>query len=153
MSQERDQVEDFHYRFEHPIAGAPTIPADDRVRLRLALIAEEFIETYAALTGGTPEEIATAIKNMRDSVVLETIKVDLPAFADALADLRYVILGAELEFGINGDAVFDLVHAANMAKLGPDGKPIKREDGKTLKPEGWQPPDIAAELRRQGWKP
>lgn len=43
-------------------------------------------------------------------------------------------------------AVFDEVHRSNMAKLGPDGTPIRREDGKVLKPAGWTPPDIAGVL-------
>lgn len=45
--------------------------------------------------------------------------------------------------------VFKEVHRSNMAKLGPDGKPLRREDGKVIKPEGWTKPDIAGELERQ----
>jgi predicted HAD superfamily Cof-like phosphohydrolase len=48
--------------------------------------------------------------------------------------------------------LFDIVQAANMAKLGPDGKPIIRpEDGKIMKPEGWEPPEekLEAEIKRQ----
>jgi len=37
--------------------------------------------------------------------------------------------------------VFAEVHRSNMAKL-VDGKVIRREDGKVLKPEGWTPPDV-----------
>lgn len=38
-------------------------------------------------------------------------------------------------------ALFDEVHAANMRKLGPDGKPIYRADGKNIKPAGWVGPN------------
>jgi predicted HAD superfamily Cof-like phosphohydrolase len=72
---------------------------------------------------------------------------DLPAFADALADIDYVVEGARLEFGINGSPIADEVHRANMAKLGGP----KRADGKHMKPEGWTPPDVAGELVKQGW--
>ena len=45
------------------------------------------------------------------------------------------------EDGIPLDRVFEEVHRSNMAKL-VDGKPVRREDGKILKPEGWTPPDM-----------
>jgi predicted HAD superfamily Cof-like phosphohydrolase len=35
-----------------------------------------------------------------------------------------------------------------MAKVGEDGKPKYREDGKVAKPEGWQPPDIAGIIEK-----
>ena len=41
---------------------------------------------------------------------------------------------------------FNEVHRSNMAKL-VDGKVIRREDGKVLKPEGWQPPQLAQFLQ------
>ena len=64
---------------------------------------------------------------------------------DALIDLIYVSAGRLIALGVDGDAVWELVHVANMAKA--DG-PV-REDGKRLKPPGWTHPDIAAELDRQ----
>lgn len=51
--------------------------------------------------------------------------------------------------GVDAMPVFAEVHLANMRKLGPDGLPIKREDGKVLKPEGWTPPDIQRVLDEQ----
>lgn len=41
---------------------------------------------------------------------------------------------------------WDLVQAANMAKVGPDGKVLKNVHGKVIKPDGWTPPDIASLL-------
>lgn len=48
------------------------------------------------------------------------------------------------------DAVIAAKHVANMAKLGADGKPILRADGKVLKPAGWLPADVSAVLVAQG---
>ena len=73
---------------------------------------------------------------------------NLVELVDALADLDYVVEGTRIEFGINGKPIADAVHAANMAKVGGG----IRGDGKINKPEGWQPPDIAGELRKQGWE-
>jgi predicted HAD superfamily Cof-like phosphohydrolase len=47
------------------------------------------------------------------------------------------------------DAVLHEVHRSNMSKLGSDGKPLIREDGKVLKSERYFPPDIESVLRRQ----
>jgi predicted HAD superfamily Cof-like phosphohydrolase len=66
-----------------------------------------------------------------------------------MADLDYVVEGTRQELGIDGPAVHAIVHAANMAK---QAGPVDAS-GKKRKPEGWKPPDIAGELRRQGWKP
>jgi hypothetical protein len=63
--------------------------------------------------------------------------------ADALTDLHYIGAGTFCVYGIDGEACFEHVHQTNMAKLGPDGKAIRRDDGKILKPEGWQPPNLA----------
>lgn len=38
------------------------------------------------------------------------------------------------------DEAFRRVHASNMSKLGPDGKPLRREDGKVLKGPNYMPP-------------
>jgi len=73
-----------------------------------------------------------------------------PADQDALVDVYYYMLNAACKKGVNLSSVFGTVHAANMAKRDPEtGKFLKREDGKIVKPRGWQPPDIEAEIRRQ----
>jgi predicted HAD superfamily Cof-like phosphohydrolase len=68
-------------------------------------------------------------------------KDDLENLAKELADIIYIACGTAASYGIPLDKVFEAVHESNMAKL-VDGKPIRREDGKILKPEGWSPPDI-----------
>ena len=69
--------------------------------------------------------------------------------ADALADLIYVIYGMALETGIDLAAVLAEVQRSNMSKLGADGKPVYREDGKVLKGPGYFPPNVEAVLRRR----
>ena len=55
-------------------------------------------------------------------------------------DLLYVVLGTFQEAGILDDIEYawDLVHANNMSKIGPDGEVKRDEFGKILKPEGFQ---------------
>lgn len=78
---------------------------------------------------------------------------NLTAVADALADIVYVACGTAGLLGIPFDEVFAEVHRANMSKLGPDGRPVLRADGKVLKGSGYVPPDVAGVLaaaRRRG---
>ncbi len=74
---------------------------------------------------------------------------DLNGVADALADIVCVAYGTALTYGIDLDAVLHEVHRSNMSKLGSDGRPLIREDGKVLKSEQYFPPDIESVLRRQ----
>lgn len=71
-----------------------------------------------------------------------TCKNDLVGVADALTDLLYVVYGAGHAYGINLDTCFREVHASNMSKLGADGKPIYREDGKVLKGPNFFEPEL-----------
>ncbi len=148
------QVTEFHRAFNLPIGGLDFMPDNDRVRLRARLIAEEFCEMLDAMFNldGKETQVNAIGVLLADIIQDSTVRVDMPEFADALADLDYVIEGSRIEFGIDGAPVAAAVHAANMAKLGPDGRPIVRADGKVTKPEGWTPPDIAGELRKQGWE-
>lgn len=113
------KVRTFHEAFGVPILSAPTIPAD-RVALRLALIDEERQELTEALAAG-----------------------DIVEVADALTDIAYLVYGTALEFGIDLDACFAEVHRSNMSKLGADGRPIYRDDGKVLKGPNYSRPDLA----------
>jgi predicted HAD superfamily Cof-like phosphohydrolase len=142
-----DQVTAFHKAMGQPILPRPQVPSDDRVRLRLKLIAEEFFELLDACGVhpiGHDEETPYESINC----AINYIGVDLVKVADALADLDYVIEGTRLEFGINGAPIADAVHASNMKKTTGE----RRDDGKVLKPKDWTPPDIAGELRKQGWE-
>jgi predicted HAD superfamily Cof-like phosphohydrolase len=90
--------------------------------------------------------------NEEHSELIEAIlERDMVKLADACADLIYVIIGLAVEFNIPLGTVWDAVHVSNMAKRDPKtGKVLKRADGKVLKPEGWQPPDIRAILYGTG---
>lgn len=114
------KVTEFHRAHGHPAPDAATLLPRTVQDLRYLLIEEEYHEYFAAAEAG-----------------------DLVAIADALADLAYVVIGTAVAHGLTrfGD-IFDEVHRSNMSKLGEDGKPIIRDDGKVMKPDGWEPPDI-----------
>ena len=69
--------------------------------------------------------------------------MDAFSVAEAVADIVYVVYGTALTYGIDLDSVLREVHRANMSKLGADGKPLLRQDGKVLKSDRYRPPDIA----------
>ena len=97
----------------------PTLPNDDLAQLRLDLIQEEVDELQEALDAK-----------------------DIVEIADALTDILYVTYGAGHAFGIDLDTCFTEVQRSNMSKLGIDGKPIYREDGKVLKGRNYSPPQL-----------
>ncbi|MFX0558104.1 hypothetical protein ACOCEA_14985 [Maribacter sp. CXY002] len=70
---------------------------------------------------------------------------DLVEVADALGDMLYILCGTILEHGMQYkiEEVFNEIQRSNMSKLGEDGKPIYREDGKVLKGPNYFKPDIA----------
>ena len=67
---------------------------------------------------------------------------DLVPIADAICDLIYVLCGTAVSFGIPLDECFAEVQRSNMSKLGFDGNPIVRDDGKILKGPDFTPPDL-----------
>lgn len=73
---------------------------------------------------------------------------DLVEVADALGDMLYILCGTILEHGMQYkiEAVFKEIQRSNMSKLGRDGKPIFREDGKVLKGPDYFEPNIQAIL-------
>lgn len=149
MTKLRLQVSTFHKAGGHPIADRPTIPPEDRLRLRARLIAEECFEFLEAMFPHDESDLLRARGYVDEVIRVGCVQVDFAAAVDALADIDYVVEGTRLEFGVQGDEIADEVHRANMDKFRggarDDGK------GKTLKPEGWRPPDIVGVLRNQGW--
>lgn len=81
-------------------------------------------------------------------LVRAEMKIDMPGVAHELADVIYVAIGTAVEYGINIDDVFRLVHKANMAKRFPDKKfhadPMSH---KILKPKRWKPANVAGILK------
>ncbi|GAH02600.1 unnamed protein product [marine sediment metagenome] len=88
-------------------------------------------------------------RNLIKEEIQETLNAirqnDLVALADGIADSIVVLLGTAVTYGIDMRPIWDIVHESNMAKA--DGK--LRGDGKMMKPEGWQLPDIKLEIDRQ----
>lgn len=121
-------VRAFHDAFGIPNAQAPTGAIGDRdALLRYKLIREENEEYLEAALRG-----------------------DLTEVADALGDILYILCGTLLKHGLEHkiDEVFREIQRSNMSKLGADGRPIYREDGKVMKGPGYFRPDIAAILER-----
>lgn len=75
---------------------------------------------------------------------------DLIEVADALGDMLYILCGTILEHGMQHkiEEVFEEIQRSNMSKLGANGKPIYREDGKVLKGPDYFKPDIQGILDR-----
>lgn len=73
---------------------------------------------------------------------------DLVEVADALGDMLYILCGTIIEHGLQHkiEEVFNEIQLSNMSKLGADGQPIYREDGKVLKGPNYFKPNIAAIL-------
>jgi predicted HAD superfamily Cof-like phosphohydrolase len=69
---------------------------------------------------------------------------DMVEVADALGDMLYILCGTIIEHGMQYkiEAVFDEIQRSNMSKLGADGAPIYREDGKVLKGPNYFKPKI-----------
>jgi predicted HAD superfamily Cof-like phosphohydrolase len=69
---------------------------------------------------------------------------DLVEIADALGDMLYILCGTIIEHGLQDkiEAVFNEIQRSNMSKLGADGKPIYRKDGKVLKGPNYFKPNI-----------
>ncbi|NNG10314.1 MAG: nucleoside triphosphate pyrophosphohydrolase family protein [Arenibacter sp.] len=76
---------------------------------------------------------------------------DLVEVADALGDMLYILCGTILEHGMQYkiEEVFDEIQRSNMSKLGKDGKPIYREDGKVLKGPNYFKPNIVEILDKK----
>lgn len=75
---------------------------------------------------------------------------DVVEVADALGDMLYILCGTIIEHGMQHkiEEVFDEIQRSNMSKLGKDGKPIYREDGKVLKGPNYFKPDIEKILKK-----
>ncbi|MBT0608256.1 pyrophosphohydrolase domain-containing protein [Aequorivita echinoideorum] len=75
---------------------------------------------------------------------------DMVEVADALGDMLYILCGTIIEHGMQEkiEDVFNEIQRSNMSKLGADGKPIYREDGKVLKGPNYFKPDIKSILEK-----
>lgn len=129
MKNKIDAVYQFHKAFGLGIMETPTANVGtERNRLRFNLMKEENEEYFEAAQNN-----------------------DLVEVADALGDILYILCGTIIEHGLQYkiEEVFDEIQRSNMSKLGADGKPIYREDGKVLKGPDYFKPNIRAILERE----
>lgn len=122
MKKSLKAVREFHEAFGLGIAAYPTADlAVEKVQLRYELMKEENEEYLVAAKEG-----------------------DLVQVADALGDMLYILCGTIIEHGLQDKIVevFEEIQRSNMSKLGEDGKPVYRDDGKVLKGPDYSPPDL-----------
>ena len=92
-------------------------------------------QQYAMYLGLIDEEVEELIVAVGDNNPVEQL--------DALIDILVVTIGALHSGGFDAEGAWQEVMRTNFAKIDTDtGKVRKREDGKVLKPEGWQAPDL-----------
>ena len=140
-------VRRFHHVYGLPVQTDGASLERESLHMRMSLIAEEFAELVGAVYGqAARSEVESGYCS---AVAVDDGGRDAVEAADALADLVYVIYGMALETGIDLAAVLAEVQRSNMSKLGADGKPIYREDGKVLKGPGYFAPDVAQVLRHR----
>ena len=122
MKKQIEAVELFHKVFKAPIGDKPKLIGKERGLLRWNLMEEENTEYLEAVN----EE-------------------DFTEVADALGDMLYILCGTIIEHGMQSkiEEVFNEIQRSNMSKLGNDGKPIFREDGKILKGKNYSKPDFS----------
>ena len=126
IKNELNAVAEFHNAFGIDSADSPIVSIPQQtVLLRHNLMKEE-----------NDEYIEAAQNN------------DLVEVADALGDMLYILCGTILTHGLQHKIteVFNEIQRSNMSKLGADGKPIYREDGKVLKGPNYFKPNIASIL-------
>ena len=128
MKNKLKAVQEFHEAFGLGINQEPVAQlSESKLKLRFDLMAEE------------NEEYLEAAKEN-----------DLVEVADALGDMLYILCGTILEHGMQHkiEDVFNEIQLSNMSKLGANGKPIYREDGKVLKGPNYFKPDISKVLKK-----
>jgi predicted HAD superfamily Cof-like phosphohydrolase len=123
MKKQLEAVELFHNTYGLGVSDTPKADlGDNKNLLRFNLMKEE------------NEEYLEAVQNN-----------DIIEVADALGDMLYILCGTILEHGLQHkiEEVFDEIQRSNMSKLGEDGKPIYREDGKVMKGPNYFKPDFS----------
>ena len=120
MKEQIEKVIEFHRAFSAPCKHEPVL-IDERSVLRFDLMKEE-----------NEEYLKAAAEN------------DLIEVADALGDMLYILCGTIIEHGMQYkiEEIFNEIQRSNMSKLGLDGHPIFREDGKILKGPNYFKPNI-----------
>ena len=135
------------------IGASPHVPPEPVLRLRVRLLAEEFIEAVSVVfnwSRGDCPSMALLESGLMALIDSSPIQVDLPNLAHELTDVSYSLEAIFVACGIDSDRCWKGVHAANMSKA---GGPRRESDGKLMKPPGFVPFDAVSALVEQGWKP
>lgn len=124
-----DVVSEFHKAFGQDVDKEMNAR---NLKLRHGLIYEEYEELK--------DEFAAALADLAQYGEVKPKTKE--RMLKELADLQYVISGMAVTFGLPLQVAFVRVHKSNMSKLGEDGKPVYREDGKVLKGANYAPADM-----------
>ncbi|KAH9257010.1 hypothetical protein BASA81_004831 [Batrachochytrium salamandrivorans] len=158
MTDQASRVREFTLGAGQPSPDTPQVMTKEEVLFISKMILDEVMELVATVA---PAEEA---KRELVEMIAQSKDIPLTKYADneqgrisqiadqqdALVDIEYYMLNCACKKGVNLSSLFGVVHEANMAKRDPaTGKFLKREDGKIIKPKGWQSPDIDAEIARQ----
>lgn len=128
-------VTEFHEKFGSEIGEFIDSRKSDLIDLRLALLSEEFEEMFleAKMLQHMSTEPAHDYSPQTFKGVCLNFEETLANLFKELGDLQYVLTGLCVTFGIPMEKIMQEIHRSNMSKLGEDGKPIFRADGKILK--------------------
>jgi len=157
MNTNFELIKEFHRVFgRNPDPVVPTVTDIESRKLRAKLMFEEFEELLDELGLQINFELIPAEDGIEDDIMRFEIvfdeipnhKVDLAKVAKETSDLLYVTYGTGASMGLPIDDVYQAVHNSNMSKMGPDGKAIRREDGKILKGPNYKEPDVKSIIER-----
>ncbi|WP_304504107.1 hypothetical protein [Corallococcus sp. EGB] len=144
------RVTEFHEAMGLPVRHGPDVGTVEERVLAGKLILEEAFEFLRG--AGVRVLLDALVLDVADVVIEEDTDgpgPDLVQMLHELADLQYVVSGRAVQFGLPVFAAIDEeIHPANLRKRGPDGKVLRRADGKVIKPEGWVSANVARVLRR-----
>jgi predicted HAD superfamily Cof-like phosphohydrolase len=149
MSLEKSNFElinEFHQAFDNGYKD-PEIQNRDRILLRGKLMLEELLEVFDELNLDITIYVDGPEPGFGVAHKLDPKPINKAKVAKELADLLYVTYGSGDTMDIPMDEVYREVHRSNMSKLGADGKPVRREDGKVLKGPNYSPADIESVLK------
>jgi len=157
MATTYEMIQEFHEVFGHPVNYRPSTDVSPRVlRLRINLILEELGEVIGAMGGDSENNrlsiVQSKVLGVSDILMTEVDDdafndLDLANLAKEITDLLVVVNGLAVVMGIDADRCMDYVHTSNMSKLGEDGRPIYRDDGKIMKGPDYKKPNMKRALR------
>jgi predicted HAD superfamily Cof-like phosphohydrolase len=126
MEQQIKMVSEFHQTFKQSQSDTPVLLSSKESVLRHVLGKEEL-----------------------DEYIMAVGEENMIEILDSLADQLYILFGTICKHGLQNHIIpaFNLVHQNNMSKLGPDGNPILREDGKIIKPQEFKKVELTDILK------